>query len=155
SRPSMVSSRVRNFPLKLATFALTTISFRAITDDGDRKLRCRRLGDLSRFGLSSPQQRLGVLDLLSVASHAGQELAGLALRLVVDGLVLGDAQADERSRQPAERGPSHCAFDSAEQRCGQRPGNDDRADARQDEERGANEQSEQTSRPGADLGPTL
>src|SRR5262249_5281279 len=151
----MVSSRSRNLSWNWFTFVLTTISFWVMMGEWDRKLRCRRWNDFGHLGPAFGQQRLGALDLLSVASHADQELAGLDLGLVADGLFLGDAQADERPSQPAESGPSHCAFDSAEQRCGQRPRNDDRADARQAEERGANEQSEQASCPGANLGPAL
>src|SRR5581483_10087249 len=48
SRPSMVSNRPRSLSLNWTTFTLMAISFRAITDDGDRTLHCQRLGDLGR-----------------------------------------------------------------------------------------------------------
>jgi hypothetical protein len=131
------------------------ISFRAITDDGDRKLHRLRLDDLGRLGLGGGEQGLGALDLRPVASQGDQELAGLDLRLVADGLVLGDAQADERPRQSAESGPRQGAFDAAEQGRGQRPGDQHGSDPRQDQERGPGQQAEDASRPRPDLGALL
>src|SRR6516225_3699639 len=105
SRPSMALSRSRSLSLNWSTFALMATSSRAIADDGCRKLRCLRLDDLGRLGLAGGEQGPGALDLRPVASQGDQELAGLDLGLVADGLVLGDTQADERPRQPAEGGP--------------------------------------------------
>src|SRR6516225_4423505 len=61
SRPSMVSNRFRNLSWNWFTFVLTTISFWVMLGEWDRKLRCRRLDHLGRFGLAGGQQRLGAL----------------------------------------------------------------------------------------------
>src|SRR5262249_18393640 len=148
----MVLSRSRNWSQNWSTFAFMAISFTAITDDGDRKLRCRRLDDLGRLGLADREQGLGALDLRRVTSKGHQELAGLDLGLVADGLVPGHAQADEGSRQAAEGGAGQGALQAPEQGDRQRAEGEHGSDARQDQERGPDEQPEDAARPGPDLG---
>src|SRR5262245_64489126 len=121
---------------------------------GDSGLR-RRRDDLGRLGLATGEQGPGTFDLRPVTVQSDQELAGLDLGLVANGLVLRDAQADECPRQPAERGPGQGAFEAAEQGRRQRPGDHDWADARQDQERGPDQYPEETARPATALAPFL